>query len=1386
MIRIYNPKRSERISNNLCYTDNPHLYNMNDWVVVDRSDVSNVGTINPYVYVSRYTSNLKLDDEYEIIICTSQAQLQELVKSEFTNKVIYVLHGMSEIQIENAMPALVINTFAKKQQIKVNHRNLYMTGSEFGYSLQLDHIFHYQTYAFLKLEMTGNNCVYISSEIECGELYTKIGVINPIDISQLEKIDNNIIEFTIADRFNKYSATSNLVLDLDFHQITKPVNTDFNVSYLSFVRKAYLSITGINNEADFKFISGAQRSVEPGKTNYFAFKQGDVAIRSANSNALVSIRNYITEIASFKLNIKRQKKAPTVDNSTRLIIIYDPNDRGFINALERSNAFEVAFNKLFSFEQYEQFAINYAKQLGIDASNIIYLLDDTVETDRSDVYITSSLSIKNSIRYQNQQFNFTNVKISQITTQGQLLFISDLNYNKEKNLYEIIIPTQFKGKHVFFKLGGRVERFEAAQNYNNRIGFFPSFFTEVLKVDGSLTLQIAIIDNLTMYVSNSYQVIVDDDQIQLDYNLSDMCIYTVVVQEQLTTKHLQKIQEKYSKADIRIVKYGQEQAFEQYVYDTFGLKDLSIDEYACLYPPYLKTKGYQYVSYIADGTIYDERSLMCEIDNNLLAIRTVITDDYQMYIPHKVNYFTIKIDDYVTLITELRQYRIIGNEIAVSTVEKYNGDSPVIDFVHKFNPWDENNLQVFKQYTEEGIFINSELIGKLVDNTNLPIYPIPRNQLIYRNNLLLNIGQRQMKLSIIITTYCNGDVIFDTLKYIVDNIALVARDYEILIFDDCSADDTIERIDQFFAVYPHVNNTVKVNPRNMRYPGYGANSGIRIARGKYVHIVDGDDKVLNGIYSVLNRRLVDEDVISFGHYNYDVSRNEFIQGRYYSFNEFTDSFPYQKSKQEFKMLQANVTHWNKFFKTSFLRDNSLYYLENQLVQDSAFLTDVYYCKPTTRHIPEIGYIYHIGHESVSSGRKGYKLFVDFVNANMKRTPLVDSFFPQYTYTMKRFMIYDEIKDQELEAIVDLLEEKYASNYRIGDINFFNKGQLLHKMMHDLITNREYDRIRQFLKITEEFKLSSEYHDSKYYDLFMGINKLNVVGHFIVNIKLVAALYKERIEANDLIVIDQFILYYNAVRPQIEKELTVLNQVYSENPDMYQNKFDYITTNLEQALKFVYNLNLDIAKLEYNLLPLTGLKTKSKIVVLKNANKYIINQLRLIDPDMTIYQLGGEDSQIVSGLAAIYSKYCGAQVFSLILDGSSDIDFNNLFLIYHTAYSTRYGLICLTGDEDDDMFNVCNRYLVNIDMFNQTEYSCQSIFKIEHSHKSTVKIELTTTSSLFKEVSLIASGYGNINTKNMELLNKLYHTSPTLRTISYHKRREANRYLFDFNVEEGRE
>lgn len=71
MIRIYDKERDERINPNLRYTTNYNLYNLNDWVVVNRNQYIEVDSqINPFVYFT-FSEDLEVYDDKKEIIVTS-------------------------------------------------------------------------------------------------------------------------------------------------------------------------------------------------------------------------------------------------------------------------------------------------------------------------------------------------------------------------------------------------------------------------------------------------------------------------------------------------------------------------------------------------------------------------------------------------------------------------------------------------------------------------------------------------------------------------------------------------------------------------------------------------------------------------------------------------------------------------------------------------------------------------------------------------------------------------------------------------------------------------------------------------------------------------------------------------------------------------------------------------------------------------------------------------------------------------------------------------------------------------------------------------------------------------------------------------------------------
>lgn len=107
----------------------------------------------------------------------------------------------------------------------------------------------------------------------------------------------------------------------------------------------------------------------------------------------------------------------------------------------------------------------------------------------------------------------------------------------------------------------------------------------------------------------------------------------------------------------------------------------------------------------------------------------------------------------------------------------------------------------------------------------------------------------ETSVSIIIPAYNEGL----ELEFTVGDVDRIARklfkDYEILVFDDCSTDDTGEVLDRLSKINPRI--IAFHNKKNMNM-GYNFRMGVKYATKKYVMLLSGPDCVsLNSIRDFL-------------------------------------------------------------------------------------------------------------------------------------------------------------------------------------------------------------------------------------------------------------------------------------------------------------------------------------------------------------------------------------------------------------------------------------------------------------------------------------------------------------------------------------------------------
>ena len=114
-----------------------------------------------------------------------------------------------------------------------------------------------------------------------------------------------------------------------------------------------------------------------------------------------------------------------------------------------------------------------------------------------------------------------------------------------------------------------------------------------------------------------------------------------------------------------------------------------------------------------------------------------------------------------------------------------------------------------------------------------------------------NLSKTIPAISIILPMYNMEKYIGECLDSI---LAQTFQDFEVIIVDDCSKDDSISVVEQYFPKFNKYDEKLKLLRSEVNSGGHVGtprNMGIKIARGKYLYFMDSDDAIINNALEVL-------------------------------------------------------------------------------------------------------------------------------------------------------------------------------------------------------------------------------------------------------------------------------------------------------------------------------------------------------------------------------------------------------------------------------------------------------------------------------------------------------------------------------------------------------
>lgn len=313
------------------------------------------------------------------------------------------------------------------------------------------------------------------------------------------------------------------------------------------------------------------------------------------------------------------------------------------------------------------------------------------------------------------------------------------------------------------------------------------------------------------------------------------------------------------------------------------------------------------------------------------------------------------------------------------------------------------------------------------------------------------------KVSIIIPVYNSEKYI----KRCIDSILnQTYKNLEIILINDGSVDKSIDILN----LYKKENENIIVIDKKNEGVSISRNLGIEMATGKYIMFMDNDD-------------YIEENYI--GEYVNNISDNDILIGGYERVNDIKVLFGYIPKNYEWSKYII-MAPWAKLYKTSFLKQNKIQFLDYPIGEDVYFNIKAFSFNPKIGFINNLGYKWYFNNESVSNtSQRGLKEDIDIFFLLDKLYEIGEKDDELLKYYFRRYCIWYLLFSGRYASQQRLIEkEKQIENwFKAKKINKFI-SPLSHKIKGENLKNRIIVLIFLIIKRLKLLKLFAKIYCGK--------------------------------------------------------------------------------------------------------------------------------------------------------------------------------------------------------------------------------------------------------------------------------------------------------------------
>lgn len=300
------------------------------------------------------------------------------------------------------------------------------------------------------------------------------------------------------------------------------------------------------------------------------------------------------------------------------------------------------------------------------------------------------------------------------------------------------------------------------------------------------------------------------------------------------------------------------------------------------------------------------------------------------------------------------------------------------------------------------------------------------------------------------------------------------KDYEMLIINDGSTDNTLKIIEENIKAY----NWLRVITIENHGQGYARNLGIREAKGDYILFLDSDDLLSPETLELTVKRIESDesDLVFFDWIRYSPDTNKYKKSSKKSF--FDVSMLQEEECLRILALKAYYTVASLYSK-KFLQENNIRYAEGHIYEDNVFIVLVATRAKRISILTEPLYIVVSNGESDTKTNyntdKHSKAYIEAIKEcekalkSSKYEPSM--YYLYYIYALSKFFFYlkKRIPKKEKNAYITNFVNA-MSTQEIDYSKYEGKSKMLEYIVkNNIFKNKEY---KQFKALIFKRKLSS--------------------------------------------------------------------------------------------------------------------------------------------------------------------------------------------------------------------------------------------------------------------------------------------------------------------------